>query len=208
MGYARENTETADIITQNPGMTPGEITDLEGVRRAMNARWDGYTETLISRNKLALKQTATLLQALLAKCMGGGIHEFIVAAPTEAFVGTWKLNGYEMLNKSIFGSDWNPGSAISYGVHEEPDGNLRWGATKQHYLMFTRKDIWLRRQQQIEAENEENMRRHVPDRQTIDMANVKPNQEVTGSEVTREIVRTRSKSAIQGKRGPGRPRKE
>jgi len=208
MGYARENTETADTITQNPGMTPGEITELEGVRKAINSRWDGYTETLISRNKLALKQTATLLQALLAKCMGGGIHEYIVAAPTEPFISTWRLNGYEVLNKNVFGSDWNPGSAVSYGVHEEPDGSLRWGATKQHYLMFTRKDIWMRRQQQIEAENEENMRRHIPDRQTIEPGDIKPNRELTGSEVSREIVRTRSKSSIQGKRGPGRPRKE
>lgn len=208
MGYARENTEVADIISKNPGMSPGEITDLDGVRRAINERWDNYKETLISRNKLALKQTVVLLQALLAKCLGGGIHEYIVGAPTEAFVSAWKLNGYEMLNKNIFGTDWNAGSAISYGVHEEPDGNLRWGATKQHYLMFTRKDIWLRRQKQIEAENEENMRRHIPERQTIDPKDIRPNQEVTGSEVTREIVRTRSKSAIQGKRGPGRPRKE
>lgn len=208
MGYAKENTETADIITQNPKMTPGEVTELEEVRRAMNSRWDGYQETLISRNKLALKQTTVLLQALLAKVLGGGVHEYIVSAPTENFIGTWHLNGYEVLKKQILGPDWGPGSAVSYGVHEEPDGTLKWGATKQHTLMFTRKDVWLRRQKQIEAENEENMRRHIPQRQDFDARNVRPGEEVTGSEVSQETVKTRSRSSAKGKRGPGRPRKE
>ena len=101
-------------------MTPGEVTELEEVRRAMNARWDGYQETLISRNKLALKQTTVLLQALLAKVLGGGVHEYIVSAPTENFIGTWKLNGYEVLNKlcRIVRSTRGTGRHPEVGCHE------------------------------------------------------------------------------------------
>ena len=206
MGYAKENTEVAETIARNPQITPGEITNLAGMRQAINARWDRVDETLIARNKLGLKQTVTLLQALLAKCLGGGVHEYVIGAPTEKYVPEWKMMAYEMLNKNVFGSDWGPGSAISYGVHEEPDGQLMWGATKQHYLMYTRKDVWLRRQQQIQKEQEELMRKHIPERQDFDTRAMRPGDEVTGTEVKKEIVRTRSRSAVQ-KRGPGRPKK-
>lgn len=200
----REVTQTAANLAR-PGITATEVLETDELRKALNRKWDGFRESLIARNQPMLKQTARLLEALLQKELGGDTYQYMVGAPTARDVPAWKLLGWEMLTVPILGRAWKPGSDVSFGVHQEADGQLMWGGTKQHYLMFIRKDVWQRRQAQQEAENEAQFNRHLP-QGSIDTRSMRPGDEATSTTISQETARTVSRSSV-GKRGPGRPRK-
>lgn len=185
-------SEQISEATLKRAPTTVETRELDAVRKALNERWDNYREELVNRSAPALVQIERLMEAILAKELGGDHYHYKIAAPTDGDVIKYRQLGYEMLTAPLLGRAWKPGMDISLGLHVDPDGQLRWGGQREHYLVFIRKDVWQKRQAAEEAEREKRFRAEMPDRS--DDGTTK-----TRTQIASETIRTRSRSSVKGK---------
>jgi hypothetical protein len=135
--------------------------------KEFTSQWDGYTDPILHTNKSELSQIAELLEAHMAKVFG---VDFYVGFFTELDLSNRQSGGYVVLPVSKFprGDDgkptWSKAIALSMKLHNDTEGNIRWGNRGELIACVIPKHIRERNQKQVRKEADDVMTRHMGQR--------------------------------------------